>query len=1143
MKLKLFTNRTSFRIWPGKIFLVMRITLFLLLLSITQLFAVDSYSQNARINLNSANKSVKEVLAEIQHQSEFFFMFNSKIVDVERKVDIRSENEQINQVLAKIFNGTDVAYTVVDRQIVLFSTKSLAEQQQGKKISGKVTDPSGGALPGVSVVVRGTTTGVITDNNGNYSINVPATAETLVFSFVGMNTKEVRIGNQSTVNVELSETTIALEEVVAVGYGTQKKVNVTGSVATVASEGIVKRTVVNTITTLEGKVAGLKINQGSGMPGREGVSFQIRGASSWGTDSTPLVLVDGVVGSLDRLSATDIESVSVLKDAASSSIYGARAANGVILVTTKQGKTGKPVLTYNLTMGSSSATDTPDQIWNSQQYMTLFNKAVSRGTIAASAYPQGVIDLYSNPSRDKNAYPDFNWQNAVWRNALLQQHNIAVSGGTESIKYNISAGFLDQDGALRWHGYKRYNGLANVAATLNKYLTVGTNISYNYSKSASPYYENANFMLMVMTQSPMDKPYINDGSGHYTDRVIPTGLGGTNNNRNPFWIGNETYRNNYDWQANMQGWFDVNFLQGENMKLKWSNKYAYSYGDYFQQIYHYSADHYYYLKEKDYKVGGADAYIKSGENFGPEALTNTNNTTRNLLSTFYSTLNWNWTVKQHDITMMAGYSQESQNSRYLNGNRIVFPIKAMYEIDGMGSLGQNVNGGFSDWSFQSLFGRGTYAFKNKYLFEANVRYDGTSRIIKATRWGFFPSASAAWRISEEGFMKNNMTWISSLKIRLSYGLLGNANIGNYPYQDVYSTTSYAFNQNQEQAVVQAALKNKELAWEKTKVTNIGLDFNIKKSIFYGTIDVYNKYTTGILAAASMPNSTGMTAPTINYGEFKNYGIELELGHSNKIGDLRYDVHGLMSINKNKVMKYPAPSYGTRVIEEGNPYNDYYLYECIGLFKSQAELDAVATPGSPKIGDIKFKDQNGDGKITGADRVRVQGAYPKFIYSFGIDLSWKNFDLTSFFQGVSGQKYLISGWGWDPFTQNSSPNPMYLNAYDPVTNPDSNIPAIYASGYAPMTGSTAAGSTYRLQNASYLRLKNLQIGYNVPPSNLKKLGIAQLRFFVGGDNLLTWTPYFDGDPERAGGAGSTAGDGSWCTYPQTKTLTAGINVKF
>ena len=1112
----------------------MRITFLLIFVIASGVFATPGSSQVAKVSINLKNATVAKVIDAIENQTDYLFVYSKNEIDLTREVSVDADQQAVAEVLTNLLDKTDIVYAMEGTNIMLMLKSSA--QQNGKNISGKVTDSSGAPLPGASVVVKGTTTGVITDNDGKFSFSLPQDAKVLVFSFVGMKTLEVALGNQTTINIKLTEETIGLDEVVAIGYGTQKKINLTGSVATVSTGDMQKRTVINTITSLEGKVAGLKINQGNGTPGREGVTFQIRGASSWGTDSTPLVLIDGVVGALDRLNAFDIESVSVLKDAASSSIYGARAANGVILVTTKQGKSGKPMVTYNMTVGSSSATDTPDQIWNSQQFMTLFNKAVSRGTIAASAYPQSVIDLYSNPSRDKNAYPDFNWQNAVWRNALMQQHNVSISGGTENVKYNISGGFLDEDGTLRMFGYKRYNGLANVTATVNKYITVGTNISYDYSKSSSPDYSSESVILQIMTQSPMVKPFINDGSGHYTDRVIPTGLGGTNNNRNPFWIGNETYNYVYDWRANIQGWVDVNFMDRKDMKLKWSNKYAFSYGDQFQQMYHNAADHYYYLKEKDYKVGGADAYIQSGENFGPAELTNTNNTTRNQLGTYYSTLNFNWTTGQHDVAVMAGYSQESQNSRYLNGNRIIFPIKAMYEIDGMGATGQNVNGGSSEWAFRSLFTRGTYAYKNKYLLEGNVRYDGTSRIIAATRWGFFPSASAAWRVGEERFIKENLTWISILKIRFSYGLLGNANIGNYPYQDVYNTTSYGFNGKLDQAVIQAALKNKELAWEKTKVTNLGLDFNIKNSIFYGTIDVYNKYTTGILAGASMPNSTGMSAPTINYGEFKNYGIELELGHSNKIGEFSYDVHGVMSINQNKVMKYPAPAYGQRIIEMGGPYNDYYLYECIGLFKSQAELDAVVTPGSPKIGDIKFKDQNGDGKITGADRVRVKGAYPKFIYSFGLNLSWRNFDLSSFFQGVAGQKYLISGWGWDPFTQNSSPNPMFLDAYDPITNPNSNIPAIYASGYAPMTGGTAAGSTYRLQNASYLRLKNLQIGYNVKAALLQKWSIASLRIFVGGDNLITWTPYFDGDPERAG-------DGNWVNYPQSKTLTAGINVKF
>ena len=683
--------------------IAMKITLLLILISTLNLLATGTtYSQTARVSLKFNQTSIKQILKEIEHSTEFYFLYNNDLVNVERKVDIEANNEQITTILDRLFANQEEKYAVYDRQIVI-SPVNMPLPQDQRKVTGKVTDQSGAPIPGATVLVKGTKIGEITDVNGKYSLaNVPDNA-VLQISFVGMQTIEINAAGKTIINATLLESTQNIDEVVVVGYGTQKKINLTGAVATVATEDIVKRTVTNTITSLEGKVSGLKINQSNGMPGREGVSFQIRGASSWGTDSTPLVLVDGVVGSLDRLSATDIETVSILKDAASSSIYGARAANGVILVTTKQGKIGKPTITYDVTMGTSSATDTPDQIWNSQQYMTLFNKAVARGTIAASAYPQKIIDLYSNPNRDKDAYPDYNWQNAVWRHALIQQHNIGINGGTESVKYNISAGFMDEDGALRWHGYKRYNGLANLSAAVNKYITVGTNISYNYSKSASPYYENSNFMLMVMTQSPMDKPYLNDGSGRYTDRVIPTGLGGTNNNRNPFWIGNETYRDNYDWQANIQWWADVDFIKQKDMKLKWSNKYAYNYADYSQQIYHNSADHYYYLKEKDYKDGGADAYVQSGENFGPEFLGNINNTTRSLLATFYSTLNWSWTVKQHDIGLMAGYSQESYNTRYLNGQRIVFPIKAMYEIDGMGSVGQSVSGGSSDWAFPVNF--------------------------------------------------------------------------------------------------------------------------------------------------------------------------------------------------------------------------------------------------------------------------------------------------------------------------------------------------------------------------------------------------------------------------------------------------------
>ncbi len=1012
---------------------------------------------------------------------------------------------------------------------------SEISQQQQRSVQGRVTDQNGDPIPGASVVIKGTTTGTITDMEGNFTLSgVPENA-VLQFSFVGMQTVETALGNRTSVNVVMEETTIGLQEVVAIGYGIQKKENLTGSVATVNIEDMEKRQTTNTMAALQGKVPGLRIVQGTGMPGRESVSLQIRGASSWGTNSTPLVLIDGVVGSLDGIPATDIESISVLKDAASASIYGARAANGVILVTTKQGKTGKPTLSYNMTIGSQEATGVPKQIWNSSDYMELFNKAVERNAISAVPFQESFIDKYRGNNRDKELYPDFNWADAVWKSALMQEHNVGVNGGSESFKYNFSAGLLDQDGILLGHSYKRYNGLANLSARISKYITVGTNISYLNGESSSPYYQNQSFVLMTMTQAPMVKPYLPDGSGRYTDKVIPTGYGGTQNNRNPFWTGNETYRDYEDWQANIQGWVDINFLHGKDMTLKWSSKYATIFSEQFQHIYHYGADAFYYLPEKEYVPGGSDEHMK-GTPFGPEALGVFNNNYRTILNTLYSTLTWNWQTPDHDVSGMVGYSEESQNYRWLGGNRSEFPIKNMHEIDGMGSLNQVVTGGHTEWAFRSLFGRATYAFRSKYLFEANFRYDGTSRIYEDSRWGFFPSASAAWRISEENFLREGMAWIDNLKLRASYGLLGNANIGEYPWQETYATTSYVFNNVLEQGVLQTSFKNKDLEWEKTHITNIGLDFNLSDNLLYGTFEWYNKFTTGILAGASIPASAGMGAPTINYGEFKNYGVEIEMGHQNSIGELRYNINGQLTINRNKVMKYPDPVYGNRVIEEGKPYNDYYLYEYIGLFKSQAELDAVATPGNPQIGDIKFKDQNNDDVIDGKDRIRMDGAYPDFIYSLGANLAWRNFDLSLFFQGVEGQKVRTYFFGEDPFAQGSSPHPKFLDAYDPVDNPDSNVPSIYAWGYAPMTGGTAQNSSYFLKDASYLRLKNIQIGYTVPPSILQKFGMSYLKFFVAGDNILTFTDYPDLDPERAG-------DGWHAQYPQLKTYSVGLNVRF
>lgn len=1011
---------------------------------------------------------------------------------------------------------------------------SLGISSQNISVKGNVIGPDNQPIIGANIIEKGTSNGTVTDYDGNFVLNVGENA-ILRVSYIGYLDQEVATQGEDMLRIVLSEDTKALDELVVIGYGTQKKENLTGSVSTVNMGDIEKRHSSNTMAALQGKVPGLKVAQGSGMPGREGVSIQIRGASSWGTNSTPLVLVDGVVGSLSNIPAEDIESISVLKDAASASIYGARAANGVILVTTKQGKVGRPTVSYNMLIGSQEATGKPKQVWNSVDYMNLFNKAVERSALNATPFPESFIDKYRGSGRDQNLYPDFNWADAVWGSALIHKHNVGVNGGSDIFKYNFSAGYLDQDGILIGHSYDRFNGLANLSAVISKYISVGTNISYLKGNSTSPWHQNQDFVLMTQTQTPMTKPFLPDGSGRYTDKVIPTGVGGMQGNRNPYWVAEDSYRKYEDVEANIQGWIDVNFIHRDDMGLKWSTKYATRFAEQFQRIYYHGSDAYYYLPESEYVPGGSNEHLK-GTPFGPAAVGVWNNNYRTILNSLFSTLSWNYEINDHDVSLMAGYSQESQDYRWLGGGRSEFPIKNMHEIDGMGSLGQTTTGGHTEWAFQSLFGRATYAFRSKYLFEANFRYDGTSRIYKDTRWGFFPSASAAWRLSEESFIKDNFTWIDNIKIRGSYGVLGNANIGDYPWQETYSSTGYVFDDVLQQGVIQGSFKNRELKWEKTYITNVGLEFNLNKNLVYGTFEWYNKLTTGILAGASIPSSAGMSAPTINYGEFKNYGVELELGHQNKIGELGYNVNTQLTINRNKVMKYPDPVYGNRVIEEGKPYNDYYLYEHDGIFKTKEELDKIKTPGNPQIGDIKFKDQNKDGVIDGKDRIRMKGAYPDFIYSFGLNLDWKNFNLSTFFQGVEGQKVRTFAFGEDPFFQGSSPHPKFLDAYDPVTNPDSNVPSIYAWGYAPMTGGTAQNSSYFLKNASYLRLKNIQLGYTIPAHLTQKIGVSYLNVFLSGDNLMTFTSYPDLDPERAG-------DGWHTQYPQLKTLSIGFNLKF
>lgn len=1111
----------------------MKIGLFLLLVVLFQLKAENSYSQVASLSLSLKNITIEQVLDRIEEESDFHFLVVDNSLDMTKLVNINVNKRNITDVLNELFKSTDVKYQIVDRQIIL-SKKEVPgiSQQKNLPIKGSVVDETGMPVIGANIYIKGTTNGTITDVDGNFNLEVPENA-VLSVSYIGYLSKDVKVGKDKIVSIMLSEDTQKLDEVVVIGFGTQKKINLTGSVASISAEELAERPQPNVQNMLQGKVAGMQIVSNTAQPGKDGGMIAIRGKGSFGASSDPLILVDGVPGELSTIAAEDVESVSVLKDAASASIYGARAANGVILVTTKKGKQGKAQISYNFSYGWQQATGLGDQIWDSATYMELYNQMADRMGGGRTKYSQDLIDKYKDPNRDMNRFPDYNWMEETFKTGHEMNHNLGVSGGTDKLTYNISLGYLNQEGLLDAHSYDRYTGLMNIEAKIHDWIKVGATANFYNGVTKEPWHTNEQIVLLVASSRPMAKPYLPDGSGRYSYLSNPEAYGGEWQNRNPVWNMNESSRKYENWRANGQLYIDIDFLKKQDMKLTWSTKGGFRYSDQFMQEHQSPTDGYYYLKESDYKAGGRDEYILATD-FFPGSTGNVNKDERTVYTMFYTTLNFDWTyLKDHSLNAMLGYQDEGNNYRYLQGSRINYPSYSMTELDGGSTNGQTLAGGLKQFALRSFFGRLNYAYKSKYLVEANFRYDGTSRIYKDNRWGIFPSFSGAWRISEESFVKDNVSWVDNLKLRASWGKLGNSEIGEYPYQEVYSATQYIFNNAIQQGVVQNALKDKSLKWETTAVTDVGVDLSLFRGMFSLTFDWYNKITDGILSQAAIPLSVGMDAPTINYGKLRNRGVEFEVGHQNKIGDFSYGASFMASLNKNEVLELRAPSYGDYIYEVGKPYGEHYLYIWDGIFQSEEDIaNSPVHPNSPKPGDIKFKDLNGDNKIDSKDRQMVEGVYPKMLYSFNLNFGYKNFDLSAFFQGISGRKIWTNFFGEDPFSQGQSPNKKFLNAWTPE-NTNTDVPAIYSWGYAPMCGTR---STYNLKDASYLRLKNLQIGYNVPKALLGKMGIDYLRIYFSGENLLTFTSYPDYDPERAG-------DGWHVQYPQAKTYSIGLNVKF
>lgn len=1022
------------------------------------------------------------------------------------------------------------------------SSAIVNEVLQSSVVKGVVKDSNGEPLLGVNVLVKGTTIGAVTDIDGNFSFEAPAGC-TLVISYIGFESQEVKVKGNAPLNIILKEDSEALDEVVVIGYGTQKKVNLTGAVSAVTGEEIAKRPVSNTSTMLQGQMPGLRITSDKGQPGNESVQMRVRGQGTYSSaGSNPLVLINGVEGDLATLDPNIIESVSVLKDAASASIYGSRAANGVILITTKNGSEMKERVSvrYNGNFAVHNPTTLLDLIWDSPTYMKYFNMAKENsGSPITERYTQEMIDAYTNPT-DPQKYPSFNWLDYMFDPAFVQQHNVNVSGTIGKTSYNASLSMVNQPGTMKGQEYQRYNASLDLTSQVNDWVKIGMYFTGSRSYRQETRQGDTDAYLSTISQAPTYMPWLpDDGSGikRYTSKAYTF----ESNNKNMVAIAEtENFKKYVNTDANVQTWAEIKPFKG----LTWYTKGAIRY----------KAQHY-----KDWGAIPTPIYFYHDGTQNGTLNTNGTGLTSNMeYSTYvnlYTYLKYDWlsSNKDHSLSAMAGYSLESYRYDVLQGYRQDYDFP-LHELNAGNSSVQTNSGSSQEWGLVSGFFRLNYGFKDRYLVELNARYDGSSRIASQSRWGVFPSFSLGWRVTEEEWMKDlQWDWLNSLKLRGSWGLLGNQNIDLYSYYALVSTgKDYGFNNTDlSSGVAQTAISNQNLKWETTAIGDFGADLTLFNG-FNVTFDWYKKRTYDILRKAQGNALLGLDAPYINDGEMVNKGIEVSLGYNGYVRDgffegLSYNANVYFDRSRNTLTKYGADYITNGLIcSEGLPYESFYGYKAIGIFKDDDEVR-----NSPKqfndntqAGDIKYADISGpdgvpDNVVDEYDRTIIGNRFPNFEYSVSLGASWRGFDLSLLGQGVSGVDHYASGWGLRPFYQGTPISQDYIDNMWTEEHTNAKYPRLY---FADMGGTkNQRESTYWLYDGSYFRLKNLTFGYTLPKALTQKAKIQRLRVYFSGDNLLTFTKFPQGgDPER--NYNSTKGT-RLVYYPQNRIISFGINLDF
>lgn len=1102
-----------------------------------QASGITMTERNGIYVLKVENSTVKQVFDYIEKNSKYVFVYDKKVKDLlGTKVNVETKGRSVESILTDVCSQVGLSYHINNRQVsITAGARTSINQAQPKKgtikVSGTIKDTNGEPLIGATIKIKGTTQATVTDLDGNYKMEVPQGAD-LEISYVGFIDQQIHVGNKANYNIILEESANNLEELVVIGYGTVKKKDLTGAVSAVKGDELVNKRTTMLSSALQGTLSGVTVNRTNGSPGSGASSIRVRGITTIG-ESSPLVIIDGVEGNLDYVNANDVESISVLKDAAAASIYGSKAAAGVILVTTKRGnETGKIDLKYTAEFGWEIPTRQPSMV-GVTRYLEMNNELMYNDNPTGGFFQVYTADQVKNwvkyNATDPNNYPITDWQDMMLKNSATRMtHTLNVSGGNKAIKSIASLSYDEVGGLYVGRSFQRYMFRSNNDFKINEKLSAQLDVNIRHAKNKGTNYTP----FSDMRKMPAIYPALWD------DGRIASGKSGSN----PYALLTTTGSSiSHSTQIAGKGKLTYKPIKGLSLSAIISPFINYQKSKAFRLA------SWYTLMDDPETIGG---YLDGGSLYATNKLTEGRNDNWHVTSQLLA--NYNQSFGKHDVTLMGGFENYYMKSESLTAARDQYEL-TNYPYLNIGSEDFQTNSGSgSKYTSNSFFGRLLYSYANRYLFQANVRHDGSSRFAKNYRWGTFPSFSAGWVISEEPFMqKANIDWLSFLKLRASWGKLGNERIGSnyYPYIALMSFGNSLF-YNADGSVTSnktarpGVLAVEDITWETTTSTDLGIDINFFSNRLHFNFDYYWKQTSDMLLAIEIPYSMGYSNPSTNAGKMSTHGYDIDLTWQDKIGEFRYGISLNFSdyLSKIDYLNNADIISGNTIKRAGILYNEYYGYICEGIYQTQEEVNNSATTSNTvTVGDLKYRDISGpdgvpDGKISPEyDRVPLGNSLPRFQYGGNINGSWRGLDFSIAFQGIGKQNSYLSTVQVQPLRDNYGNIPSIIEGkyWSPFNTDAENLAASYPRLSNVSKSNNYAASSFWMFNGSYFRLKNVTLGYTLPQQWTNTIGIDKARFYVSGSDIFCISNYPKGwDPEM----GAT-------DYPITTSLIVGIQVNF